>query len=131
MTTTITVVDETVGGDTINELTLEFLNERITVRELIRSRIYQEVSEYNASLPGSSRGLVQPAEAERVLNGYRLRPARRIDWEEQYRRALRAFESNGFVILVDDRQIEDLDQEIELRHDSKVSFLKLTPLVGG
>jgi hypothetical protein len=131
MATAVTIVDETTSGSSTNEWTLEFLDERITVRELIRSRVYQEVTEYNASLPGHFRGLVQPTDAERVLNGYRVRAGRRLDWEEQYRRALAAFNSNGFVILVDNRQLEDLDEEIELRHNSKVTFLKLVPLVGG
>ncbi len=47
MAATITVRDETAGGKAINELTLDVLDERITVRELIRSRVYQEVQDYN------------------------------------------------------------------------------------
>src|SRR5437764_14177437 len=46
---TITVRDETFPGRRAAELTLEFLTERVTVRELIRSRVYQEVTEYNAA----------------------------------------------------------------------------------
>lgn len=41
----------------------------MTLRELIRRRIYQEVTEYNAKLSGCFRGLVQPTEAECALNG--------------------------------------------------------------
>ena len=128
---TITVYDETTSGARTNELTLEFLNERVSVRELIRSRVYQEVTEYNARMPEYYRGLVQPTDAERVLNGYRVRERRKLDWEAQYRKAIRAFHGNGFMILVDDRQVDELDAEVELRHDSTVTFLKLVPLVGG
>jgi hypothetical protein len=131
MATVVTIIDETPGGSSSSELTLEFLTERITVRELIRSRVYQEVREYNASTPGHFKGLVQPTEAERTLNGYKLRERRKIDWEAQYDRAVEAFQRNGFLILVDDRQVTELDEEIVLRHDSSVSFLKLVPLVGG
>ena len=131
MATAVTVVDETTRGARTNELTLEFLDERVTVRELIRSRVYQEVTEYNAKQPGYFRGLVQPTDAEQTLNGYRLRRARRLDWEAQYERALKAFESNGILLLVDDRQVTDLDEVVDLRHDSTVTFLKLVPLVGG
>ncbi len=127
----VTVRDETFPGGQADELTLEFLTERVTVRELIRSRVYQEVTEYNAAAAGLFRGLVQPTDAERTVDGFRLKPRRKIDWEEQYRRALRGFEANGFLILVDDRQVTDLDAEIELRHDTEVSFLRLVPLVGG
>jgi hypothetical protein len=127
----VTVRDETPMGEATGELTLEFLTERITVRELIRSRVYQEVREYNAAMNGSFRGLVQPPEAERTLNGYRLRPGRRIDWERQFALAVKAFQGNGVIVLVDDCQVEELDAEIELRADSRVAFLRLTPLVGG
>jgi hypothetical protein len=34
-------------------------------------------------------------------------------------------------MLVDDRQIGDLDEPIVLTPDSEVVFLRLTPLVGG
>jgi len=128
---TVTVYDETTSGGRTNELTLEFLDERITVRELIRSRVYQEVTEYNARMPEYFRGLVQPTDAERVLNGYRVRERRRLDWEAQYEKAIAAFQGNGFMILVDDRQVTELDEAVEVRHDSAVTFLKLVPLVGG
>lgn len=128
---TVTVYDETTSGGRTNELTLEFLDERITVRELIRSRVYQEVADYNARMPEYFRGLVQPSDAERVLNGYRVRERRRLDWEAQFAKAVAAFRGNGFMLLVDDRQVTELDEVVELRHDSEVTFLKLVPLVGG
>lgn len=127
----IAVVDESAGGKPLGELTLDFLTERITVRELIRSRVYQEVTEYNARQSGMFQGLVQPTDAERTLNGYQLQAKRRIDWEQQYALALRAFEGNGFLLLAGDRQLMDLDEELELRHDTSVTFLRLVPLVGG
>jgi hypothetical protein len=132
MATAVTVRDETTSGATTNELTLEFLTERVTVREVIRSRVYQEVTEYNARVSGAFRGLVQPRESEAVAGGgFRLRQKRRLDWQEQYERALKGFAANGFLLLVDDRQVTDLDEEVELRHDTAVTFLKLVPLVGG
>ena len=131
MATAVTVRDETTLGETTGELTLEFLTKRVTARELIRSRVYQEVTEYNARQGGSFRGLVQPRDAERTREGFRLPTRRRIDWVEQYRSALASFARNGFLLLVDDQQVTDLDTEIELRHDTAVSFLRLVPLVGG
>jgi hypothetical protein len=129
--TTITVYDETTSGERTGELTLDFLTERVTAREIIRSRVYQEVTEYNARQPEHFRGLVQPTDAERTLNGYRLRERRRLDWQAQFEKALAAFNRNGFLLLVGDRQLIDLDEEVELRYDSEVTFLKLVPLVGG
>ena len=39
--------------------------------------------------------------------------------------------TNGFFLLVDDRQIEDLDEEVVVTVESTISFVKLVPLVGG
>src|SRR5213078_5158357 len=98
----ITIHDETASGQKTNTFTLDCLTERMTVRELIRARIYQEVQDYNLKEPEYFRGLVEPTDAERVLNGYRLKANRKIDWEEQFTRALEAFERNGFFVLVGD-----------------------------
>jgi hypothetical protein len=131
MPTTLTIHDETTSGQKTNTFTLDCLTERMTVRELIRARIYQEVQDYNQKEPEYFRGLVEPTAAERVLNGYKLKARRKIDWEEQYGRALEAFERNGFFVLVGNRQAETLDEEFEVKVDTEVSFVKLVPLVGG
>ena len=127
----LSVCDETASGEKTPACSLDFLTETITVRELIRERVYQEVREYNAKDPGYFKGLVEPADAERVLNGYKLRTARKIDWEKQYSLAVRAFESNGFFVLVDDRQVRSLDESILITPNTQVSFIRLLPLVGG
>lgn len=110
---------------------LDFLTERITVRELIRSRVYQEVKDYNTNQPEYFQGLVQPTDTEKTLNGYKLRQLRQIDWEKQFEKAIAAFEGNGFVILVDDEQLTELEEEIVVAPGTSVTFLKLVPLVGG
>lgn len=130
----LTIRDESATGILIHELTLDGLTEVITVRELIRSRIYQEVQDCNFRLQqGNSqfKGLVTPTGIEQSLNGPRVQKMREIDWKEQFGKACKAFERNGVLILVDNRQAESLDESITLRHDTRVSFIKLTPLVGG
>lgn len=131
MPATLTIHDETSSGQKTNTFTLDCLTERMTVRELIRARIYQEVQDYNQKQPEYFRGLVEPTNAERVLNGYKLKAKRKIDWQEQLNRALAAFERNGFFVLVGDKQAESLDQEFQVKVDTEVSFVKLVPLVGG
>jgi len=130
----LTIRDETAVGSVTNELTLDVLSESMTIRELIRSRIYQEVQDYNLRQrqgDATFRGLVTPSDAEQALNGTRLRQPREVDWKQQFEKACDAFMRNGFFILIDDRQAETLDETITLRHDTKVSFVKLVPLVGG
>jgi len=131
MPATLTVHDETTSGQKTNTFTLDGLTERMTVRELIRARIYQEVSDYNQKEPEYFRGLVEPADAERVLNGYKLKAKGKIDWEEQFRRAIQAFQRNGFFVLVGNKQADTLDQEFEVKADTEVSFVRMVPLVGG
>ena len=131
MSVTLTIYDETLSGEKTPHLTLDFAVQRITVRDLIRDRVYQEVRDYNQSQPEYFRGLVQPTDSEQVLNGYKMPKQRSIDWEKQYEKALQAFQKNSFIILVNDHQAEDLDEEIELMEDLPISFLRLIPLVGG
>jgi hypothetical protein len=125
------VHDETLSGDRDNGLSLEFLNEVITVRELIRERVYEEVRQFNAAQPAVFHGLVRPDDALPVPHGFRMQSARKVDWEKQYQVALEAFDRNGFFILVDNKQVESLDETVLLRPTTEVSFVRLVPLVGG
>jgi hypothetical protein len=34
-------------------------------------------------------------------------------------------------VIVGDRQVDDLDEELELTPETEIRFLRLTPLVGG
>ena len=131
MAVALVIRDETMAGKTLAEWSLDFLTERINVRELIRSRVYQEVQDYNLKQTLEFRGLVQPADAEQTSGGYRLKKARQIDWQEQFARATEAFEQNRILILINNRQAESLEEEFSIEQDTTVSFLKLTPLVGG
>jgi len=131
MPATLTVRDESTTGKALNEFVIDLLNERITVRELIRSRVYQEVQDYNRRLPERFQGLVQPTDSEETPNGFKLKKPRQIDWKMQFEKALEAFEANRVLILVNERQVESLDEEIVVGPETSVSFLKLTMLVGG
>lgn len=127
----ITVRDETFSGKVLNQISLELTTEITTVKDLIAARVQAEVAAYNNRLPEYYRGLIQPSGAEETLNGYRFKKSRTIDAEQQVYTALEAFTKNGFFVIVDEQQVESLEQEVILRPDTSVAFLKLTPLVGG
>jgi hypothetical protein len=133
VTATLTIRDETTFGFGADDqgFALDVPTEHLTVRELIRTRVYQEVREYNLRQPEYFRGLVQPAGAERTLNGFKVPRRRRIDPEKQLNKAIESFYRNGFMILVNDQQVDELEEEIEVSPDTTVTFLKLVPLVGG
>ena len=132
MSTMLTIRDEEMTGKTRHEFSLEVLTERITVRELIRSRVFQEVKDHNASQNQREFcGLIQPTDAEKTLNGFRLKKSRQINWQEQFDKAVEAFANQQILVLVDDVQVESLDDEIEIATTTAVSFLRLVLLVGG
>ena len=133
MSTTLTIRDEstTALGRPGLVWTLACPAERLTARALIELRVRHEVEAHNLRQSEVFQGLIQPSEAERALNGGRPRQHRPLDWRRQVLRAWEAFEANGFILLVDERQVESLDQSLELGPVTTVTFLKLVPLVGG
>lgn len=133
MLTELLIRDETTAslGKAEHTFTVHVSGETISVRELIRQRVYQEVEQFNARQPAVFRMLVQPNDTERTLNGFKFHKPRLVDPETQFEKALEAFLGNGFIILVDDRQVENLEAEIALYPETSVTFLKLVPLVGG
>lgn len=133
MLTKLLIRDETTAslGKAEHTFTVHVSGEKISVQELIHRRVYQEVEEFNSRQPAVFRMLVQPNDTERTLNGFKFHKPRLIDPETQYEKAIEAFQGNGFIILVDDRQVESLETEIPLYPETSVTFLKLVPLVGG
>ena len=129
--TTLIIKDETASGDILNEIRIKVENERTTLRDIITARVLTEVENYNNSKPEYFKGLIQPSEAEKTLNGFRVKKRKTIDGEQQVYVALEAFLKNGYFVIVDDEQITDYDKEILVNSETNINFLKLTPLVGG
>jgi len=127
----MTITDESAAGQVRNSWLLSGLPDQVSVREIIRTRVREEVARFNLDDRAVFSGLVQPTETEIVANGYRLTRQRPLDWERQAAIAESSFLANGFFMLIDDRQIESLDDLVDLRHDPTVAFIKLVQLVGG
>jgi hypothetical protein len=131
VTVTVTIRDQTGAGRVSNETTIEGVSDRTTLRDLIRTRVRDEVARYNAGPTDLFNGLVMPEGATPAANGYTMPRRRRLDWERQAKLVLDALAHNGFFVLVDGRQVIDLDEELALTADSDVRFIRLVPLVGG
>ena len=124
--------DESLTGSVFHEIKVPVDRTTLTVRDIITARVTAEVTDYNRRLPSVFRELVRPSDAEDVLDGYRLRQKDRpIDAEQQTYVALDAFRKRAFILLVDDRQVDDLEEIVPLQSDTSVSFVRLTPLIGG
>jgi hypothetical protein len=127
----IVVQDRTATGTPVGSIELPDLPDRFTLRDLIRTRVREEVARYNLRPSSLFAGLVQPDGATQTAGGYSMATPRRIDWERQADIAIGAFERNGFFVMVDERQVTELDRQLELTGTTDIGFIKLTPLVGG
>lgn len=108
---------ETVPKSEPIEGSIAISQSKITVHELIEKYVTSNVGFVEPLL-------VRPIEEELALN-------MQSQTERNIAHAITAFRNNGFILLVDDRQVNDLDEEVELNRQSVVTFLRLTPLVGG
>jgi len=130
----VLIRDSELGKPGVHEFTLEMPSEEVTVHELMRSRVFQEVKDFNLKSRSEGqryRGLVPAPELENLLNGSKGSVPVPVDWKVQFQKALQGFERKQFLVLVNEQQVESLDQRVEVQPDTVVSFLKLTPLVGG
>ena len=127
----VIVTDASATGRETARLILADVPTPVSLRDLIRCRVREEVARYNANPVPRFNGLVQPTDAEATLNGYVLKVPRKLDWEKQADAALAAFVRNGFVVFVSDRQVDDLDESLTLEETDVVSFVRLVALVGG
>ncbi|MFY7813758.1 MAG: hypothetical protein ACOVRK_01085 [Chryseobacterium taeanense] len=128
---TVRIKDETASGKILNDITISLKNEIVTIKEIITARVISEVDDYNSKKPDYFNGLIQPTDAEKTLNGFKMMQKKYIDPEKQVYIALDAFLTNGYFVLVDDRQASSLDEQVLVEKSTTVSFVKLTPLVGG
>jgi hypothetical protein len=108
------------------------LPERLTVRQLIGFYVDAQIVQHQTKeVVGHSFFI--PDQDELILNtkSHSAAKSKPLDCEKLHARALLAFEQNRYFILIDNNQAENLEQEIVLTSQSQVTFLRLTPLVGG
>jgi hypothetical protein len=104
--------------------------DRIKVRELIRLYVADQVERFN-STPAEFTTNLQ-SEEERILNSRRpTKHTQHRSCDVEYENAVSAFSSNGFFLLVNGHQVSDLEEDISVKSDMEISFLRLTPLIGG
>lgn len=131
-----------IGGEAYSVGEVRFHKPVITVRELIGVRVDLEL-EAHRDREADVRGRAMPgvSSSELHLNGAKkaLRPSMFLacrDGESLARERMIEVAEQGFLcgrffILLDDRQAEHLDDQLELDRTGEVTFLLLTPLQGG
>jgi hypothetical protein len=110
-----------VDAGTVPPMVLEFLTEHVTVREIIRARVYQDVQDEKLAHAARRARLVQPGH----------RAAGEPDFERAFTIACDSFTKHAFILLVGNTQADSLDQRFTITPGMEVTFLRLVPLVGG
>jgi hypothetical protein len=54
-----------------------------------------------------------------------------VDEETSIATALEAFEDGLYLVVVDEQEVKSLDQQVFVKDDSRVTFVRLTMLAGG
>lgn len=128
MPLTLTICEKTPGASPPQQYPVEFEAERLTVRELIRNIVIQQIQHHIEKIDSSRCS----SSEEKLLNGQKTENSlRAADWVPKFEHALKAFDNNQVILLLDGIQAESLEQTISLTPNSKVVFFRLIPLVGG
>lgn len=149
-TLTVEVRSRLVGGHegalALQPVWLELLEERITVSELIRRTVEEQVRELLVKRKLDAQEARQildrqyltaeqvAAQAEKGAIRYPSSTRTKvpdIDPEAEVRKALRAFKAGSYFITVDGKQMERLDEVVTFAPGTRVTFLRLMPMRGG
>jgi hypothetical protein len=79
----------------------------------------------------SARQIVDAAEKGKIAPGGSDVPPQEVDEDAAVATALQAFEDGLYLVVIDDQEQRSLDNQVFLRPDSRVTFIRLTLLAGG
>ena len=136
------------NDQTLQPVILDLIDERITVAELIRRTVEEQVRDLIAhrkldalkaqeALQRQYHYLSDDEIASQAKQGTVRYPSSRpvsipqIDPQAETEKALAAFEQGGYMILIGGRRVERLDEQITFAPGTKVTFLRVMPLAGG
>lgn len=123
---------------------IDLLNDSLTVEELISLTVEEQVRDLlihrkldaeKARQILQRQYLTEADVREQSMHGAvkhpTEKPQKAIDTQMEIMKALKGFEQGAYIIVVDGKQVEKLDEVVTLLVQSKVTFVRLTPLVGG
>jgi len=130
MSVMLKIVDKEIGAAEIAgpDLLVPLLT--VSAREILRLRVEAEIERFNETR-GASPLLIAPHWRETELNPERKSRFRPIELAPQIARAIEAVEKRRIIMLLDGRQVTDLDEMFVLTPTSEARFVRLVPLKGG
>lgn len=102
---------------------------RLSLGDLLDTRVGVEVAAYNEDLGPVYVGLVQPADSIRHSDGFRMRRARPIDAGASVTAAREAVAAGMLSFEVGDEKIRNLGRVIELDDHEEIVLLLERPVV--
>lgn len=129
------------SGEDVPAVLVRLAGGRTTVRELIRRAVEEQIRGSRADTARCRRILDRQYLSEDEIRAQAGTGAIRVpsqapapaspDVPAEVERAHRAFSRGTFVVFAGGRQVSDLDEEVTLKPDEPVLFLRLVALVGG
>ncbi|PKK89129.1 MAG: hypothetical protein CVV64_15585 [Candidatus Wallbacteria bacterium HGW-Wallbacteria-1] len=130
MTYSVKLIEETPAGEQLTCF-MDLSISAMTVEDLLMDITYHQVARFrNSSILPAVAGHI-PDERELLLNGPKMRQRLRVSVEKQFQIARDAFLDRRILLIINDRQMDSLTQEVILDETTAITFLKLVPLIGG
>ena len=132
-TLSLTFLDETLTGNVLQSWEVIVETNVMPLKDLIMLRVEEEILRLQKQQAEQYFTRISNlSEAEKLLNPRKkFEKSETPDLEASGYRALEAFKKQTYFVLVNDRQVEDLEEKIALYPKTTVSFVRITPLVGG
>lgn len=107
---------------------------RHVIEQVVRSEVaaFEQRQDSNQFLRALSAAEIDEAAASgKVVSGGTDLTPQKVDVEQAVENALLAFVDGIYLVVIDGEQVEDLDAEVRVQEESRISFLRLTLLAGG
>lgn len=107
---------------------------RDVIEQIVRSEVAafaerQRSDQFLRAL--TSKEINDAAARGKVVSGGTDVEPQQVDIEHAVANALQSFSDGIYLVVIDGDQVEDLDAEVHVRDDSRITFLRLTLLAGG
>ncbi|WP_417730086.1 hypothetical protein [Rosistilla oblonga] len=125
----IPIPPDDANGDGDGGLTLRDLIERIVVQQVSLFRKRQHDRQFLRALTAAE--ISDAVDRGKVDLGGSEVPIQNVDEEQAIHNAIQAFEDGIYLVVIDEQEQKDLDKQIFLNAESRITFIRLTMLSGG
>lgn len=113
------------GGHELGRTRLDDLPAVVTLGELLRIRIRDDVARYNADPGAVFHGLVQPADSVRHSDGHHMRAPRPLDADRLLVAAEEAVAAGALWFDIEGEAVTDLGHRIDVdAHDEIIAVMR-------